>query len=171
MKNTIDTNGLTQKQISEATGIPIDTIKGWTSGRRTPPMWQVKLINEKIRELDGVYKKRERFNELKEEYPQYHFYIDDNFRSMNFNSIFAVYNDCSVIICDYNNPEWEDRIHDFFEAVKSYEEKDSFFEEVNKSFDECYDIKTDNINKQRMLWFIIYRENEKIWEKERWGNE
>ena len=166
MKSGIDTRGLTQKEISEATGIPIDTIKGWMSGRRTPPMWQLKLVNEKIKELSPEYHKRQKFKELQEKYPQYQFYINDNFRAVTFNYISAVYNGSSIAICDYHNLDWEDRIQDFFDAVKSYEEKDNFFEEVNKAFDDCCDIKMDNIHKQRILYFIIYNEKQLEWEKE-----
>lgn len=43
--------GLTQKQLSELFDppIPIDDIKSWDAGRRTPPDWVKALILEKIR--------------------------------------------------------------------------------------------------------------------------
>ena len=40
--------GLTQKQFSELFEIPIDVVKSWDSGRRTPPEWVQKLIIEKL---------------------------------------------------------------------------------------------------------------------------
>lgn len=43
--------GFTQKTFSEEFGIPIDTVKGWESGRRTPPEWAEALILEKLNNL------------------------------------------------------------------------------------------------------------------------
>lgn len=43
--------GLTQKQFSELLEIPIDVVKSWDSGRRSPPEWVEKLIIEKIERM------------------------------------------------------------------------------------------------------------------------
>ena len=40
--------GLTQVQISKKTGIPLDTLKKWEVGNRTPPEWCKRLVIEKI---------------------------------------------------------------------------------------------------------------------------
>ncbi len=40
--------GLTQEELAKITEIPIDTIKGWESNRRTPKPWLEKLIAYKI---------------------------------------------------------------------------------------------------------------------------
>ncbi|MEZ3435721.1 MAG: hypothetical protein K1W34_14095 [Lachnospiraceae bacterium] len=40
--------GLTQKQFSELFEIPLDVVKSWDSGRRSPPVWAEKLIIEKL---------------------------------------------------------------------------------------------------------------------------
>jgi len=40
--------GLTQKSFSDTFEIPIDVVKSWDSGRRTPPAWVEKLIIEKL---------------------------------------------------------------------------------------------------------------------------
>ncbi len=36
--------GLTQKQMSEVTGIPKPTIEAWDRGTRTPPEWLPKMV-------------------------------------------------------------------------------------------------------------------------------
>lgn len=45
--------GLTQKQFSELFNppIPLDTIKSWDCGRKTPPDWVAGLIIEKLNTL------------------------------------------------------------------------------------------------------------------------
>lgn len=43
--------GLTQKAMSEQLSIPLRTIEDWEHGRRTPPIWTVKLIVEKLNNL------------------------------------------------------------------------------------------------------------------------
>lgn len=43
--------GLTQKQFSDLFEIPIDVVKSWDSGRRSPPQWAEKLIIEKLETL------------------------------------------------------------------------------------------------------------------------
>lgn len=43
--------GLTQQEFSTLFEIPIDVVKSWDSGRRTPPAWVEKLI---IKELDRM---------------------------------------------------------------------------------------------------------------------
>lgn len=47
---------LTQKQLSEITGIPKRSIENWESGARTPPEWLPKMIEAyleaKISEYD-----------------------------------------------------------------------------------------------------------------------
>lgn len=40
--------GLTQKQMSDAFGIPLRTIESWESGVRNPPEYVKKLIVEKL---------------------------------------------------------------------------------------------------------------------------
>lgn len=48
--------GLTQKEFSKMFGIPIDVIKSWDCGRRTPPDWVKRLVIEK---LQSIEKKKE----------------------------------------------------------------------------------------------------------------
>lgn len=43
--------GLTQKQFSELFEIPLDVVKSWDSGRRSPPVWVEKLIIEKLERM------------------------------------------------------------------------------------------------------------------------
>lgn len=43
--------GLKQSEMSELLHIPIDTIKGWDSGRQYPPEWAEILIVEKLKAL------------------------------------------------------------------------------------------------------------------------
>lgn len=43
--------GLTQAEFSNLFEIPLDTVKGWDSGRRKPPEWVEKLIIEKLERL------------------------------------------------------------------------------------------------------------------------
>lgn len=45
--------GLTQEEFSKLFEIPIDTVKGWDSGRRKPPEWAEKLIIEKLKRMKG----------------------------------------------------------------------------------------------------------------------
>lgn len=45
--------GLTQEEFSRIFEIPIDTVKNWDSGRRSPPKWAEKLI---IKELERMKK-------------------------------------------------------------------------------------------------------------------
>ncbi len=48
--------GLTQKEFSEMFGIPIDVIRSWDCGRRTPSDWVKRLVIEK---LQSIEKKKE----------------------------------------------------------------------------------------------------------------
>lgn len=41
-------SGMTQKEFSEAFEIPLDVVKSWESGRRSPSKWAEKLIAEKL---------------------------------------------------------------------------------------------------------------------------
>lgn len=43
--------GLTQEEFSELFEIPLNTIKNWDSGRRSPPEWAEKLIIEKLERI------------------------------------------------------------------------------------------------------------------------
>jgi len=43
--------GLTQKQVFELIGIPINTLGNWENGRRNISEWEEKLIVEKILSL------------------------------------------------------------------------------------------------------------------------
>lgn len=44
--------GLTQKEMSQMMGIPLDTIKGWDSGRTAgPPEWVERLV---VKELERI---------------------------------------------------------------------------------------------------------------------
>lgn len=43
--------GLTQEEFSILFEIPVDTVKGWDSGRRQPPEWVEKLIIEKLERM------------------------------------------------------------------------------------------------------------------------
>lgn len=40
--------GLTQKSMSDKTGIPIRTIGDWETGNRRPPKWVASLVIEKL---------------------------------------------------------------------------------------------------------------------------
>lgn len=40
--------GLTQEKFSEIFEIPLDTVKKWDSGARSPVLWAEKLIIEKL---------------------------------------------------------------------------------------------------------------------------
>ena len=42
--------GLSQKEMSDRFGIPIDTIRNWDCGRRMPPEWAARLLLEKLEE-------------------------------------------------------------------------------------------------------------------------
>lgn len=42
---------LTQQEFSTLFEIPIDVVKSWDSGRRTPPAWVEKLIVEKLNKI------------------------------------------------------------------------------------------------------------------------
>ena len=46
--------GLTQKSMSDITGIPLRTIGNWESGHRCPPDWTKKLV---VDELNRIKKK------------------------------------------------------------------------------------------------------------------
>lgn len=43
--------GLTQEEFSELFEIPLNTVKNWDSGRRSPPEWAEKLIIEKLERI------------------------------------------------------------------------------------------------------------------------
>lgn len=43
--------GLSQKEMSERFGIPIDTLRNWDCGRRMPPEWATRLLLEKLEEV------------------------------------------------------------------------------------------------------------------------
>lgn len=45
--------GLTQEEFSKIFEIPIDTVKNWDSGRRSPSKWAEKLIIEKLEQMKG----------------------------------------------------------------------------------------------------------------------
>lgn len=49
--------GLTQRQFSDLFGIPIDVVKSWDSGRRSPPEWAEKLIIYKFKRMETEMKK------------------------------------------------------------------------------------------------------------------
>ena len=55
IKEKRESLGLTQKQFSDLFDppIPIDTVKGWDSGRRIPPEWLENLIIEKLERVKG----------------------------------------------------------------------------------------------------------------------
>lgn len=53
IKKHRESAGLTQKQFSEMFDIPIDTVKGWDSGRRKPPEWAEKLIVKELERMKG----------------------------------------------------------------------------------------------------------------------
>lgn len=46
--------GLTQKEFAELFGIPLDTVKGWDSGRRKPPEWAERLIIKELERIKGL---------------------------------------------------------------------------------------------------------------------
>lgn len=43
--------GLTQEQFSKSFEIPIDVVKSWDAGRRTPPEWAEKLIIKELKRM------------------------------------------------------------------------------------------------------------------------
>lgn len=45
---------LTQEEFSKLFEIPLDTVKNWDSGRRTPPAWAEKLIIDKLEQINGA---------------------------------------------------------------------------------------------------------------------
>lgn len=52
--------GLTQAEFSKIFEIPLDTVKGWDSGRRKPPEWAEKLIIEKLEMMEKCKKDPEK---------------------------------------------------------------------------------------------------------------
>lgn len=46
--------GLTQKKFAELFEIPLDTVKSWDCGRKSPPAWAEKLIIEKLETMKGT---------------------------------------------------------------------------------------------------------------------
>lgn len=48
---------MTQKELSEACfDIPLRTIQDWESGKRTPPLYVVKLISARLDQIDSYEK-------------------------------------------------------------------------------------------------------------------
>lgn len=47
-------SGLTQREMSSETGIPLRTIENWETGTRTPAAWVEKLAVEKLESLAGT---------------------------------------------------------------------------------------------------------------------
>lgn len=43
--------GLTQQQLADLLGIPVDTVKAWDCGRRKPDKLKERLILEKLEQL------------------------------------------------------------------------------------------------------------------------
>ena len=46
--------GLSQKEMSERFGIPIDTLRNWDCGRRMPPEWAARLLLEKLEKVKNM---------------------------------------------------------------------------------------------------------------------
>jgi len=62
IRNTRIRAGLTQKQMSQLTGIPLRTIENWETGARQPAAWVEKLVTEKLESVafeNGEFKDRE----------------------------------------------------------------------------------------------------------------
>lgn len=47
--------GITQQQLADMLGIPIDTVRSWGCGRRRPDRLKEKLILEKLRSISDEY--------------------------------------------------------------------------------------------------------------------
>lgn len=52
-------SGLTQKQLSQITGIKMNTIACWVAGRRNPPDYTVDLFRAKIAQYEQSLEKTE----------------------------------------------------------------------------------------------------------------
>ncbi len=50
--------GLTQKELSEFSGIPKSTIEAWERGTRTPPEWLPKMIESYLSANIGKQEKK-----------------------------------------------------------------------------------------------------------------
>lgn len=165
IKETRIRAGLSRADMSKLLEIPHRTIEDWEYEKRNPPVWVEKMILETLNGISLEKQKLNMFNALKEEYPQYGFYVDENYLAFTFNCICAIYNNRSVLICNYNDPMWESRINDFFQAVKSYEEKDEMYNKVNFALEEMVDISLEEKNIQSYLEQIIINDKKQKWGK------
>ena len=50
IKQLRESVGMTRKEFSQHTGIPVRTLEDWEASRRTPPEYMVKLLERVIKE-------------------------------------------------------------------------------------------------------------------------
>ena len=57
VKELRESTGMSRKEFSEYTGIPVRTLEDWEAGRRTPPEYIPRLLAYQIK-FEGLLKKR-----------------------------------------------------------------------------------------------------------------
>ena len=62
IKDLRDSTGMSRKEFSEHTGIPVRTLEDWEAGRRTPPEYIPKLIAYQLK-YEELMKGRRTFYE------------------------------------------------------------------------------------------------------------
>ena len=58
IKNLRNTKGMSRKEFSEYTGIPVRTIEDWEAARRTPPEYIPRLLTYRIKYEDMLYQRK-----------------------------------------------------------------------------------------------------------------
>ena len=61
IKELRESTGMSRKEFSEHTGIPVRTLEDWEAGRRTPPEYIPRLIAYQL-EYEKIMKDRGEFN-------------------------------------------------------------------------------------------------------------
>ena len=61
IKDLRESTGMSRKEFSEHTGIPVRTLEDWEAGRRTPPEYIPRLLAFQI-ELEGIHDKKTKRN-------------------------------------------------------------------------------------------------------------
>ena len=56
IKNLRESTGMSRKEFSEHTGIPVRTLEDWEAGRRTPPEYIPRLIEYQLKYEELVKK-------------------------------------------------------------------------------------------------------------------
>lgn len=113
--------GMTQAEMSEKYGIPIDTIKAWDCGRSYPQEWAETLLLEKLQEENIMRKKLENMYGDLDRFPTYDVItangttlksatIIGNDECMDVNGFFqyALADDGKLYKAYYNLPECDD---------------------------------------------------------------